>query len=102
MIGTGKGYKFFGNDNINHIMIILEIYFTDQKNYGGIREIEKTIIPKSLSSSANNIITNLIDIFSKRPKSCRKESGREGKLLEDFVDVGDFKIPKTNKNNFIS
>ena len=53
IIGTGKGYNYFGNDHINHIIIILEIYFTDQKNYGGIREIEKTFISKSLSSSAN-------------------------------------------------
>ncbi len=35
-----------------------------------------------------------MDIFSNSPKSCRNESGSEGKLLEDFVDVGDFKIPE--------
>ena len=45
IIGTGKGYNFFGNDHINHNMIILEVYFQTDQNRGGIREIEKTCIP---------------------------------------------------------
>ena len=37
-------------------------------------------------------------MFSRRPKSCRNESGRDGKELEDLANVGDFKIPKLTKD----